>query len=365
MKSLAAIDTGYGKPLIVDEIEIPEPRPEQALVKLYSSGVCHSQLHQIHNKDVVRPFVMGHEGTGVVTKVGKNVSHIREGDMVIVTWVPRLPEKGRRPAYISGATYREQPLTGNVWTWGEDVLTNADYVVKVPSDTPKDLSSIVGCAVLTGAGAVLNTARPRPGDSVAIFGLGGVGLCALQMASLMLAHPIIAVDLHDDKLQFAKQFGATHLVNASKVDAVEAIKEITSGGADFVFDAIGVRKSMEQILPATRGGGPGADNHGGMAVLIGWPQGDITVDARHFMQHQRTYRGSLGATYPEKDFDMFLRWHKEGKFPLDRLVTKRYPLSDINQACDDLQHSRIQARAIIEYPAMKTATKKVAASKKK
>jgi Zn-dependent alcohol dehydrogenase len=252
-----------------------------------------------------------------------------------------------------------------VWTWGEDVLALSDYVVKVAPDVPKGASSIVGCAVLTGAGAVLNTARPRPGDSVAIFGVGGVGLCALKMADLMLAHPIIAVDLHDEKLQFAKRFGATHLVNAGKVDAVQAIIDITKGGADFVFDAIGVRKTMEQILPATRSGGPGADNHGGMAVLIGWPQTEITVDARHFMQNQRTYRGSLGATYPEKDFEMFLRWDKEGKFPLDKLVTKSYRLEDINEACDDLQKGRIQGRAIIEYPFLKQSEKKAAGAKKK
>ncbi len=364
MKSLAAVDTGYGKPLVIDEIEVPSPRPEQALVKLYSSGVCHSQLHQIHNKDAVRPFVMGHEGTGVVSKVGKDVTHVKEGDTVIVTWVPRLPEKGRRPPYTSGATYHEQPLGGNVWTWGEDVLTTADYVIKVPSDTPKDVSSIVGCAVLTGAGAVLNTAKVRAGDSVAVFGVGGVGMSALRMAAILEAHPVIAVDLHDDKLAYAREFGATHTVNASKVDPVKAIIDITGGGADFVFDAIGVKKTMEQILPATRGGGPGADNHGGWAVLIGWPQTEITIDPKHFMQHQRTYRGSLGATYPEKDFAMFLRWHKEGKFDLDRLVTKRYTLDQINEACDDLQKAKIQGRAIIEYPAMKSDGKKAAAARK-
>ena len=364
MKSLAAIDTGHGKPLAVDEIEVPDPKPDQVLVKLYSSGICHSQLHQMHNPESARPFVMGHEGTGVVSKTGRDVTHLKEGDTAIVTWVPRMPTRGRRPPYMTGATYHEQPLNGMVWTWGEDVLTLSDYVVKVASDVPKGASSIVGCAVLTGAGAVLNTARPRPGDSVAIFGLGGVGLCALKMADLMLAHPIIAVDLHDEKLQFAKGFGATHLVNASKVDAVQAIIDITKGGADFVFDAIGVLKSMEQILPATRSGGPGADNHGGMAVLIGWPQTEITVDARHFMQNQRTYRGSLGATYPEKDFEMFLRWDKEGKFPLDKLVTKSYGLEDINEACDDLQKGRIQGRAIIEYPFLKQSEKKAAGTKK-
>ena len=123
--------------------------------------------------------------------------------------------------------------------------------------------------MLTGAGAVLNTARVRPADSVAVYGVGGVGLSAIQMAAILEAYPIIAVDLRDDKLEFAKQFGATHGVNASREDAVEAIQELTGGGVDFAFDAIGLRVTNEQILPSTRGGGPGADNHGGMAVLIG------------------------------------------------------------------------------------------------
>ena len=173
-------------------------------------------------------------------------------------------------------------------------------------------------------------------------------MSAIQMASILQAYPLIAVDLKDDKLEFAKQFGATHVINASDEDAVEKILEITDGGADFAFDAIGVRATNEQILPSVRAGGPGADNHGGMAVLIGIPGNEMTVNPRLFVQ-QRTFRGSLGATYPERDFPMFLRWHQEGKFPLDKLVTKRYKLDDINEACDDLEAGQILGRAIIEY----------------
>ena len=211
------------------------------------------------------------------------------------------------------------------------------------------MSSIVGCAVLTGAGAVLNTARVRPADSVAVFGAGGVGLSAIQMAAILEAYPIIAVDIADDKLEFAREFGATHLVNASETDPVEAVIELSGGGVDYAFDAIGLRVTTEQILPSTRGGGPGADNHGGMAVLIGMPGKEMTVDPGHFMFHQRQYRGSLGATYPDRDFPMFLRWHQEGKFPLERMVTRRYGLDDINEACDDLESGQILGRAIIEY----------------
>ncbi|MEX0763243.1 MAG: zinc-binding dehydrogenase [Dehalococcoidia bacterium] len=349
MKSIAAIHLEHGKPLVVDEIEIPDPQPDQVAVKLYSSGVCHSQLHQMHNPETPRPALLGHEGTGVVTRVGKDIDHVKEGDLVIVTWVPRDPIRGRWTPGPSGATYREQPLSGPTFTWGEDVLIHNQYVVKIDDDNPKDVSSIVGCAILTGAGAVLHTAKVRPEDSVAVYGVGGVGISAIKMASILEAYPIIAVDLHDDKLEFAKEFGATHTVNASKVDPVEAIHEITSGGVDYAFDAIGLRITNEQILPSVRGGGPGADNVGGMAVLVGMPGNEMTIWPGHFMFHQRQYRGSLGATYPDRDFAMYLRWHKEGKFPLDKLVTKRYRLDEINQACDDLEAGQIKGRAILEY----------------
>ncbi len=349
MKTIAAIHLTHGQPLVVDELEVPDPKPDQVLVKLFSSGICHSQLHQMHNPEMKRPMVLGHEGTGVVTRVGRNVKHLKEGDHAIVTWVPRTPIRGRPVPQPTGVTYHEEVVHGNVYTWGQDVLTSAEYVIPISRDDPTDVSSIVGCAVLTGAGAVLNTARVRPGNSVAVFGVGGVGLSAICMAAILEAYPIIAVDLKDDKLEFAKQFGATHGVNASREDPVKAIHEITSGGVDFAFDAIGVRKTTEQILPATRGGGPGADNHGGMAVLIGMPGKEMTIDPGLFMFHQRQYRGSLGATYPEKDFPMFLRWHREGKFPLDKLVTRRYKLEDINEACDALQSGEILGRAIIEY----------------
>jgi S-(hydroxymethyl)glutathione dehydrogenase/alcohol dehydrogenase len=155
--------------------------------------------------------------------------------------------------------------------------------------------------------------------------------------------------LDENKLSFAKTFGATHFVNASKTDPIEAILQATNGGVDFAFDAIGVKKTNEQILPSVRAGGSGADNHGGMAVLIGIPNQMITIDPALFVRGQRTYRGSLGATYPEKDFNMFLKWHEEGKFPLDQLITKRYKLEEINTACADLQSGSILGRAIIEF----------------
>ena len=349
MKTNAAIQTAPGNHLIIGDLELPSTGADQVLVKLFSSGVCHSQLHQMENPNLRRPLVLGHEGTGIVTQVGRNVTHLKEGDHAIVTWVPRTPISGRPDVAPSGVTFLEEPVQGTVYTWGEDVLVSGDYVVPISKEYPTDITCLIGCAVLTGAGAVLNTAKVRPGDSVAVFGVGGVGLCAIRMAAILEAYPIIAVDLMDNKLELAKEFGATHGINASQVDPVTAIQDITNGGVDYAFDAIGVKVTNEQILPSTRGGGPGADNHGGMAVLIGLPGWEITIDSRLFVTHQRQYRGSLGATYPDKDFQMFLRLYQEGKFPLDKLVTKRYELKDINEACDALKSGKILGRAIIEY----------------
>jgi Zn-dependent alcohol dehydrogenase len=350
MKTIAAVQTEIGGKLLLEELELPDPGPDQVTVKLYSSGVCHSQLHQMHNHSLGRPLLLGHEGTGVVTRIGSNVTHLKEGDQCIVTWVPRTPQRGPMGRQMTGALFKGQAAHGNVFTWARDVQTSKELVVPIPKEHPRDVSCIVGCAVLTGAGAVLHTAQVRPGQSVAVFGVGGVGLSAIKAASILEAYPIIAVDLDDKKLEFAKSFGATHTVNASRnVDPVEAIHDITRGGADYAFDAIGRQVTIEQILRAVRPGGVGGDNFGGMAVLVGIPQEKVTLDPGLFVYGQRMYRGSLGASFPDHDFPMYLRWHQEGKFPLDKLITRRYSLEQINEACHDLHHGEILGRAILEY----------------
>lgn len=350
MKTEAAVQTEMGGTLRLEEVELLDPAPDQVTVKLFSSGVCHSQLHQMHNPALGRPLLLGHEGTGVVTRIGKDVDHVQEGDHCIVTWVPRTPVRGPVARTATGAMFQGQATHGHVYTWARDVQTNKELVVPIPKEHPRDLSCIVGCAVLTGAGAVIHTAGVRPGESVAVFGVGGVGLSAIRAASILEAYPIIAVDLDNDKLDFAKSFGATHVVNASgNTDPVEAIRDMTGGGVDYAFDAIGKQATCEQILLATRAGGIGADNFGGMAVLVGIPQEKLTIDPNLFVYGQRQYRGSLGAAFPDRDFAMYLRWHQEGKFPLDRLITRRYALEQINEACDDLHAGNIMGRAILEY----------------
>ncbi len=348
MKSRAAIQTARGEPLIIDELELPEPRPDQAVLQMFSTGICHSQIHELTDTRP-RPTTFGHEAAALVTRVGSEVTRVREGDHAIVTWVRDVPLPFGKEDEDCGATYRGAPIPWPHHTWSEHAVISERYLVPIDKQDPTDLSSIIGCAVLTGCGAIIHTTKVRPEESVAIVGMGGVGLSALRAAALSLANPVIAVDLHADKLELAREFGATHTVDASKEDPVEAILELSHGGVDYAFDAVGARSVTEMILKVTRPGGYGADNLGGTAVLIGVPGHEMSLDPREFLCKQGGFITSFGAAYPDRDFDMYLRWYREGKLPLDRLVTDRYRLDQINEACDALKAGQIRGRAIIEF----------------
>ena len=349
MKSRVAVHVEHGQPLVIEELEFPTPGPDQVLVKQFASGICHSQLHQLHNPNHPRPAIIGHESTGVVVAKGANVTHVKEGDRVFVTWVPRSPEKGFRadPAVLP---FRDQVARSqNVFTWAEHTLAHHQYVVPMESDIPTDVTAIIGCAVLTGVGAAQNTANVQAGESVAVFGAGGVGLCIIAGAAARRAHPIIAVDLSDEKLEFAKKFGATHGVNARDGDPVQAIVELTGGGADYAFDAIGHQVTMQQILAAARPAQLGYDS-GGTAVLVGVPQEDVTLNARMLLVGEKKYIGSIGgSSRPDRDFPQYVRMFKEGELDLNALVRRRYRLDQINEAVGALERGEIAGRAILEF----------------
>jgi Zn-dependent alcohol dehydrogenase len=348
-------------PLRIEEIVLPDPGPTQVVVRQFASGICHSQLHQMHRPRQT-PVILGHESTGVVTKTGSAVRHVREGDLVLVTWVPRDAEHAadlpvRATLEVSDGTAQSE----NVFTWADYTLADEQYVVKVDPATPRDVTSIIGCAVMTGAGAVINTAGVQRGQSVAIFGVGGVGLSAVVGARMAGANPIIAVDLDDTKLEFARRFGATHLVNAGKGDPVAAIHALTPrngeftimktpvSGVDFAFDCIGIRKTMEQIVPACRGGHFGV-HAGGTAVLVGVPSTPVELNAIDVLIAEKHFIGSIGGSCaPDRDFPIFLDWHRKGSLDLDAMVTARYRLEDINAATTALERGKIQGRAILEF----------------
>lgn len=349
-------------PLDIIDIGLPDPGPHQVVVKQFASGVCHSQLHQMHNPRQ-SPVVLGHESTGVALKVGSEVDGIAEGDTVLVTWVPKNAATGGRPA--SPAVLKlpggETAMSQNVFTWADHTIADEQYVVKVAGDIDREVTAIIGCAVMTGAGAVENTAGVKAGDSVAIFGVGGVGLSAVVAAKQVGANPIIAIDLDEEKLSFALQFGATHTINAAKTDPIEGIKALTVrdgtlnfrrqpvSGADFVFDCIGIKQTMEQIVPAARAGFFGAEP-GGTAVLVGVPQTTVELNAADILVNEKKFIGSIGGSCsPAKDFPKYLDWYASGKFDLNALVTARYRIDEINEAARALEAGEISGRAIVVF----------------
>ncbi len=252
-------------------------------------------------------------------------------------------------------------MSQNVFTWADHTIADEQFVVALPDDVKTDVTSIIGCAVMTGAGAVRNTAGVRRGESVAVFGVGGVGLSAVVAARVVGADPIIAVDLRDDKLEMARRFGATETVNASAGDAVARVRELTAdpnlvdmlgrpvGGVDYAFDCIGVKATMEQIVPAARSGVLGAAR-GGAGVLVGVPRGSVELNAIDMLVNEKRFVASLGGScQPERDFPVFLDWYRDGRLDLDALVTARYALEDINEATTDLEEGRIFGRSILVF----------------
>jgi Zn-dependent alcohol dehydrogenase len=361
VRGRAAIYVEPKKPLVVDEVEFADPGPDQVLVKLFASGVCHSQLHTMQRPARPGhrlPELLGHESTGIVVAKGSDVDHVQEGDHVITTWVDRDSAKSNQPMVTHAlndrtqylAQWKDEQVMHSAATWAEYAVAQERVVVPIPKNLATDVTSIIGCAVMTGAGAIINTLSVRSGQSVAVIGAGGIGLCAISAAAIVDAYPIVSVDINEEKLLFARRFGATHTVNANSRDAVEAIKEITGGGADYAIDAIGLPGTQEQILRAVRPGYSGL-NKGGTALLIGItpPGAKAILDTNLFLGNRSFMRTSGGDCKPDRDFPIFVRWFHEGKLKLDQLVTNRYKLEQINEAVDDLEQGRILGRGILVF----------------
>jgi len=358
MKTPAALFVESNKPLIIDDVDLPDPGPTQVLVKQFATGVCHSQLHELDRPNPAFPVLLGHESTGVVVAAGKDVPHVKEGDHVMVTWVPRNFSSGRQPI-VAEVSYNGQkvnfgaPANVGTFTWSRDIVVDELMVVPLDKEVDTGATAPVGCAVMTGVGAAINAAQIRAGQSAAIIGVGGVGLSVVAGCAIAGAYPIIAVDLADDKLEFAKQFGATHGINAAKEDPIAKIREMMGGGfnagVDVAFDAIGAKISMEQVLQLARGRRPG-EREGGTAVLVGVPHGEPATPPMFMLFGGKVFRGAPGGcSEPDHDFPLMIQWFKDGKLPLDKMVTKRYTLEQINEACTDLRKGQIAGRAIVEF----------------
>ena len=339
----------------IERVELPAPGPWEVLVEQRASGVCHSQLDFI-DRGSAEPLVLGHESIGSVLATGGEVSHVQPGDEVLITWLPRSGAASRKPVRPSvPLADGTSAVSHNTFTWATHVVLDEQYIVKAPTQTPALVGSIIGCAVMTGAGAVLNLARPGSGPlSVAVWGAGGVGLSAVAAARNLGADPVIAVDVDDTKLRLAAEFGAGELVNAAKVDPVARIRELTRSdrgfeGADYVFECTGRPECVRLSLAAARGGIPGLE-HGGSAVVVGAPQRPVELDGMDILLGQKRLVGCLGGgCVPDRDFPTFVDWTRDGRLDLGALVTARYPLEGVNDAVADLRAGRIRGRAILEF----------------
>ncbi len=348
LKTNAVILEKYDKPLFIDEIIIADPKPDEVIVKLYASGICGSQLMDINNRQRSNPALLGHEGTGIIVKAGDNVTHVKEDDDVLISWMPYGADERTEYLQWSNISWNKENIQTLIFTWAEHAIMHSQFVSKMDSRINKYTASIIGCAGIAGYGTVMNTVKIHPGQSTVVWGVGGLGVLAVNAAKDCGSNPIIAVDIEDRRLEFSKKFGATHCINANNSDPVEQIHEITGGGADYVFDMVGKAEIREQTILASRPGIPG-HSEGGTVVLTGFPKGVSKLNSRSILMGQRTYKGSRGgACIPERDFPLFYKAEKAGDLELEAAVTERYKLKEINQAIQRLKENKILGRAIIE-----------------
>ncbi len=352
---------------VVEDVEVQEPKHGEVMVRMVAGGVCHSDLHVVKG-DMVAPLpaILGHEGAGIVEMVGKGVTSVQKGDHVIPLWRvscgqcewclggrPALCDRGfqiRSKGCLADGTSRfrkgstEIKHFAGVSTFANLSVMMEQAVVKIRSDIPLEKAALVGCGVITGVGAVVNAAQVRPGSSVAVFGTGGVGLNVIQGAALVGAGKIIAVDLLDNKLECAREMGATHEINASQTDPVANIKELTGGqGVDYAFEVIGLPETISQSVEVLR--------KRGVAVIVGVTRREATIALETFPMvfQERTVMGSIyGSARPRVDVPALIDLYMAGKLKLDPLLTRTYPLEQINEAYDALERGET-ARSVVTF----------------
>ena len=339
METRAAVLVATGQPLRVVTLGVPDPAPGQVLVDVAFAGVCRSQLNEargLKGPDPYLPHALGHEGAGTVAAVGAGVTKVSVGQRVVMTWL-----KGRG-AQVPRAVYGgpEGPVNGGaVTTFMDRALVSENRLVASAGDMPFREAVLLGCAVPTGAGIIRNRAMLNPGESVAVFGVGGIGLAAVMGARLEGAGIIIAIDISADKLARARALGATHTVDATgdATGGTAAVGALTDGrGVDLAVEAAGRREAAEAAFESVRDGG-------GLCVLAGNPApgARVAIDPFHLIKGRRLVGTWGGETDPDNDIPRYVAAFRAGRLPLERLITDEYPLDDINQALDDLEAGRV------------------------
>ncbi len=362
----AARPYATSKPIQIEEVELDPPKEGELLVKISGGGLCHSDLSVI-NGDRPRPLplVLGHEGSGEVVEIGAGVRDIKPGDPVIFqfsascgrcvnclggrTQLCEAHNEARAKGHLMGGGSRLRDSGGNevghhsgVSCFAEYAVVDRGSAVKVDKDLPLADAAIFGCAVMTGVGAVMNTARIRVGDTVAVVGLGGVGLNGLLGAKVAGAEKIIAVDISDDKLGLARQLGATHTVNAKDADHIEQIMDISGGGVDYAFEFSGTVAGTQTCYRSLRAGGE---------VLIAGlaPAGSaFQFDPSEIVNSEKSIRGSyMGSCVPVRDIPRFIELYRQGRLPVDKLINRSIGFDAINEGFDKLTDGLV-IRQILE-----------------
>jgi len=332
VKTLAAILVEVGKPLVLTELEIPQLKPGQVLVEVAFSGVCHTQLLECRGhrgEDRFLPHCLGHEGTGNVLETGAGVSKVKVGDRAVLSWI-----KGSG-ADVPGSVYRWQDRSvnaGAITTFSRHAVISENRLTGLPDNISMTDGAFVGCALPTGLGAVFNTARPSPGQSLAVFGAGGVGLCAILGASIAGCAPVIAVDVRDSRLEQALKMGATCAINSGTADPVEQINKLCPSGLDFAIEASGRPAVMMQALHSVR-------SQGGAAVIVGNAHhGEmVELDPKQLNQGKRLLGTWGGDSFPDRDYPRYFNLIASGRLDVSLMRSSVYPLEQINEALEDLE----------------------------
>jgi aryl-alcohol dehydrogenase len=358
MQIKAAVVWETGGEFSIEELELTDPRDDELLVRVVGVGICHTDLvaRDGHLPGPPPPSVFGHEGAGVVEKVGTRVTKVKPGDHVVLSWDSCGHCKacksgkdsyclnfflhnfhGARPDGSATLRMGDKVINGSFFcqsSFADFALAKERSVVKVPDDIPLEILGPMGCGVMTGAGAVMNSLHPRPGSSIAVFGVGTVGMSAMLAAVVVGCTTIIGVDVHQDRLQLAKALGATHVVNASEADPVEAIRDITGGGVDFSLECVGIPSVLRQAVEALP--------RCGVCGLIGAvaPGTEVSLDMDHLM-NGRTVRGILqGDSIPDLFIPSLIELYCQGRFPFDRII-RFYPLHQIGEAVHDIEEGGV------------------------